>query len=42
MFPEIEDKELKLSALPAEVSGFVQSIQDKAERGMKEHSLYSK
>ena len=31
-FQRFEDKEIKLSALPEEVSGFVQSIQDKAER----------
>ena len=39
-----EDKKAKLkyqNALRAEVSGFVQSIQDKTERGMKGHSLVS-
>ena len=39
-----KDEEVKLkyqNALRAEVSGFVQSIQGKAERDMKGHSLVS-
>ena len=43
-FKRFKDKEVKLryrNALRAEVSGFVQSICDKAERGMKGHSLVS-